>query len=349
MKKKCFILMVLACVMAFFFAGCASEAELDSTENQNPHKETERTEVVEQGYEIHLTKISPMIQEIASEDVITAAKTVIEAFLRYENNAVIEVSGNTQRFMNDMSYIIHCTCPMFGAFTDFNEMTAYDASTGTVSWNFFVDETEFNSRLQAFYDVTETYLSNVNPTDSESMRAMLLYYAVIDDLNYDYDLIGDNYDKLSKEEANLKSSPYCVLVEKSGICTNIAQAYMFLCTQADIPCGTVLHTGGSGMHMWNTVQVDGKYYYCDPTWDANASLKHFGITAADRASWAGEYSASEGTMLFVTIPEKYEVTDTRFEVLRGKLPVEISQLKVDKELQTITFVGYEYEYVFECK
>ena len=181
------------------------------------------------------------------------------------------------------------------------------------------------------------------------MRAMLLYYAVIDDLIYDYDLLGDNFEKLSEEEANLKSSPYYVLVEKSGICTNIAQAYMFLCTQADIVCGTVLHTGGSAMHMWNIVQIDGKYYYCDPTWDANTSLKYFGITAADRASWAGEYSAEEGTMLSVKKKEKYEVADSRFEILRGKLPVEISEVKVDKELQNITFVGYEYEYVFECR
>lgn len=311
--------------------------------------DAEDTEDVEAVYEVDLTKISPMIQELAKEDVIAAAKTVIEAFLQYEDSATIKVSGNSQRFMNDMAYVIHCTCPMFGAFTDFNEMTSYDASTGRISWEFFIDESEFYNKLRGFYDVTEIYLSNVSTTDSEAMRAMLLYYAVIDDLNYDYDLIGDSYEKLSKEEANLKTSPYYVLVEKSGICTNIAQAYMFLCTQADIACGTVLHSGGSGMHMWNTVQVDGKYYYCDPTWDANTSMKYFGITAADRASWAGEYSASEGTMLSVTIPEKYEVTDSRFEVLRGKLPVEISEIKIDKTLQTITFAGYEYEFVFECE
>ena len=309
----------------------------------------EHTEVVGNSFEIDLTKISPMIQENVSEEVVVAAKNVIEAFLRYENKVSIEVSGNKQRFMNDMAYVIHCTCPMFGAFTDFNEMTAYDTASGTVSWSYFLKESELNSKVQAFYDITNSYLSKVSTTDSEAMRAMLLYYAVIDDLNYDYDLIGDSFDKLSKEEANLKSSPYYVLVEKSGICTNMSQAYMFLCTQADIACGTVLHTGGSGMHMWNIVQIDGKYYYCDPTWDANASLKYFGITAADRASWAGEYSSSEGTMLSVTIPEKYEIADSRFEVLRGKLPVEISELKVDKEQQIITFVGYEYEYVFECK
>lgn len=320
-------------VRVFFIEG------MESTEHEN-------TEDLETAFDIDLTKVSPMIKAHASNEVVAASKTVIETFLRYENSAAIEISGNSQRFLKDMAYVIHCTCPMFGAFTDFNEMTSYDAASGTVSWNFFVEKAEFNSRLQDFYDVTEKYLSNVKKTDSEAMRAMLLYYAVIDDLEYDYGLLGDNFEKLSKEEANLKSSPYYVLVEKSGICTNIAQAYMFLCTQEDIACGTVLHTGGSGMHMWNIVQLDGKYYYCDPTWDASTSLKYFGITAADRASWAGEYSAEEGSMLSVTIPEIYDVSDTRFETLRGKLPIEISEIRVDRELQTIAFVGYEYEYVY---
>ena len=180
------------------------------------------------------------------------------------------------------------------------------------------------------------------------MRAMLLYYALIDDLDYDYDLLGENFEKLSTREANLRSSPCYTLVKKRGICTSIAQAYMFLCTQADIACGTVLHTGGSGMHMWNIVQIDGKFYYCDPTWDANTSLKYFGITADDRATWAGGYSADDGTMLSVTIPEKYQITDSRFEVLRDKLPLEISHVMANKEAQTIAFVGYEYEYIFEC-
>ena len=349
-----FLLIIICCVIAILLMCCRPESAAENTDNQNSQDITEaptngNTEDDDAVFHIDLTKISPMIQENANEDVIAAAKAVIEGFLRYENRVEIKVSGNRQRFLNDMAYIIHCTCPMFGAFTDFNEMSSYDSASGTVSWNFYVEKAEFDRKLQDFYDVTNTYLSNIKVTDSEAMRAMLLYYAVIDDLNYDYDLIGENYEKLSKEEASLKSSPYYVLVEKSGICTNMAQAYMFLCTQADIACGTVLHTGGSGMHMWNIVRIDGKFYYCDPTWDANTSLKYFGITAADRASWAGEYSADGGTMLSVNVPEKYEVSDSRFEALRGKLPIEISEVKADKELQTITFVGYEYEYIFECK
>ena len=299
-------------------------------------------------FDVDLTKISPIILENADESIITAATSVIEAFLQYENSVAIEVSGNSQRFMNDMAYVVNCTCPMFGAFTDFNDTTAYDPQARTVSWNYCVEKDEFDLKIEAFYDTVSTYLSKINYTDTETMRALVLYYAMINDLDYNYDLVGDNFEKLNKEEANLKSSPYYVLTEKSGICTNIAQAYMFLCTQADISCGTVLHTGGSAIHMWNIIMLDGQYYYCDPTWDANSSPKHFGITAADRESWAGGYSSEDGTMLSVTIPEKYQVSDSRFDVLRDKLPVETSEINIDQTTQTITFIGYEYEYVFNC-
>lgn len=348
------LLAAICCAIVISSVACRPETALNSTEDQNPQSVTEtaaneNTAENEDAFQIDLTKVSPMIRDNVSEEVVAAAERVIEGFLRYESSAPIEVSGNSQRFLNDMAYVIHCTCPVFGAVTDFNEMSAYDEASGIVFWEFLVEKAEFDRYLQAFYDVTKAYLSNIKPSDSEAMRAMLLYYAVIDDLSYDHDLIGENFGKLSKEEANLKSSPYYVLAEKSGICTNIAQAYMFLCTQADITCGTVLHMGGSGIHMWNIVQIDDKFYYCDPTWDANASLQYFGITAADRASWAGGYSEREGTMLSATIPEKYEVSDSRFEVLRDKLPVEISEIKVNKDLQTITFVGYDYECVFECE
>jgi len=295
------------------------------------------------------TKISELIAENTGSEVVIAAQRVIEAFLQYETETTIAVSGNQDRFLTDMTYVIHCTCPIFEAFTDFSELTAYDAESGRVCWEFYVDRETFDAKKREFYEKTETYLSAVSKTDSEAMRAMLLYYAVIDDLSYDYDLVGENFETLSREEARMRSSSYSVLAGKSGICTNIAQAYMFLCTQADIACGTVLHQGGEGMHMWNIVKIDGRYYYCDPTWDANASMKHFGLTAADRADWAGGYSQEEGSMLSAVIPEKYEVSDNRFEALRPKLPVEMSDIRADKSTQTLTFVGYEYECSFACR
>ena len=79
-------------------------------------------------YSVDFTKVSPMIQENVSQDVVVAAKKV--------------------------------------------------------SWEFFVEESEFESKQKVFYDVVETYLSKINSTDSDSMCAMLLYYTVIDDLKH---------------------------------------------------------------------------------------------------------------------------------------------------------------------
>ncbi len=348
MKKNSLFFGVLCCLLALALLGCAGEPKPEATETQPLPTQAPTTEPPRALFQPDLTKVSPMILENANADVVTAAKGVIEAFLRYETSAAIAVSGNAQRFMNDMAYVIQCTCPIFSAFADLNEMSGYDPDTGRVAWEFYVEKDVFEKKVSAFYTTVEDYLAAVEQTDSDAMRAMLLYYAVIDDLNYDYGLIGDNYATLSRKEAALRESAYYVLAEKSGICTNIAQAYLFLCTQAEIPCGTVLHMGGEGMHMWNVVALDGKYYYCDPTWDANSSLQHFGLTAADRAGWAGGYSDLEGTMLGVTIPEKYDIADLRFQTLREKLPVEISQIRPDKAQQTITFEGYEYEYTFAC-
>lgn len=354
MKKNLFV-GVLCGMLILALMGCAHGPEPETAQTQPPSTQAPTlaptqapTEPPRVLFQPDLTKVSPMILENAEADVVTAAKRVIEAFLRYETSAAITVSGNTQRFLNDMAYVIHCTCPLFSAFADLNELTGYDPDTGTVSWAFYAEKDVFESKVSAFYATVEDYLAAVEQTDSEAMRAMLLYYGVIENLNYDYGLTGDQYAALSREEAALRESAYYVLAEKSGICTNIAQAYLFLCTQAEIPCGTVLHMGGEGMHMWNVVALDGKYYYCDPTWDANSSLKHFGLTAADRAGWAGGYSDQEGTMLGITIPEKYDIADLRFQTLREKLPVEISQVRPDKAMQTITFEGYEYEYTFAC-
>lgn len=297
---------------------------------------------------VDFTKISPMIEENVNADVIVAAQKVIEAFLNYEESVEIEVSGDVHRFVNDMGYVINCKCPLFSAFADFDEMTAYDAETGTVSWSFYVSEDMLNEEIERFEQTTEEMLSVVEENDEESMKAILLYYALTKDVVYDEEILGANYQNIASDELALRESGYSVIVNKSGICTNIAQALMYLYTQAGLECGTVLHTGGAGMHMWCVVKIDGEYYYCDPTWDIGGGFRYFGITALDRSEWAGGYSEDDGTMLSIVVPNKYEISDMRFEELRDKVPVEITTIETDKENQTITFNGYDYQYTFDC-
>ncbi len=339
---------LLICVIA---GGCSADisgpAETDVNKHSSVSEQIETTKT-NNNYRVDYLKISPMIKDNVGKDVTDAAMSVIKAFLNYENSAEIVISSDKYRFLNDMGYVINCTCPLFSAFADYNEMTAYNEETGRVTWDFFVSQDEFQKAVADFTQTAEEYLSVIDKNDSEAMKAILLYYEMIRNAGYDYEILGDAYETMDKAEYNLRESSYNVLVNKTGICTNLTQALMFLYTQADLTSGTVLHQGGSGAHMWSVAEIDGKYYYCDPTWDVGDGPKTFGITADDRSSWAGGYAKAEGTMLSVVIDEKYAIDDDRFLILRQKLPVEITDIKIDKTEQTITFVGYDYEYTFCC-
>ena len=335
------IFIILVCVM---FTGCSTTTSSEPKEN-NKKEQIEATDT----YEVDYLKISPMIVDNVEKNVVDAALHVMEAFLNYENTASISISGNQTRFLNDMGYVINCTCPLFCALTDYNEMTSYDAENEVVSWEFFVTQDEFQKTVTEFTKTVEEYLSVVDKKDSDSMKAILLYCKLVENASYDYEILGDAYETMNQTEYCMRESSYHVLVNKKGICTNLSQALMFLYTQADLTSGTVLHQGGTGAHMWSIVKIDDKYYYCDPTWDVGASPKTFGITSDDRSSWAGEYAKGEGTMLSAIVDQKYEINDGRFSTLRQKTPVEITEIKVNKDEQTITFVGYDYEYTFDCK
>ena len=339
---------ILICVMTGCCSADISEPAESDMNKQTVNSEQTETTLINDNYEVDYLKISPMIEDNVGKDVTDAALSVIRAFLNYETSAEIVISSDKSRFLNDMGYVIDCTCPLFSAFTDYNEMTSYNEENGRVTWDFFVSRDEFQKAVSDFTQTAEEYLSVIDKNDSEAMKAILLYYTMICDASYDYEILGDAYETMDKARYNLRESSYNVLVNKSGICTNLTQALMFLYTQADLTSGTVLHHGGSGSHMWSVVKIDGKYYYCDPTWDVGDGPKTFGITAEDRSSWAGGYAKKEGTMLSAVIDEKYAIDDVRFSILRQKLPAEITDIKIDKTKQTITFVGYDYEYTFCC-
>ncbi len=312
-----------------------------------PHCSGEPT-VSDQNYTLDYSKLSPMLTEIFPSDCTDTALAVIDAFLNYENSVSAPDGYNTHLLMNTVGYIVNCACPPFSAFTDFNEVRSYDAASRTIRWNYTVSKEEHQKLLADFEDTVNSYLSEIRVSDSEATKALLLYMSLIEDGVYDYGLIGDGYADLSEAEYNLRSSSYYSLTEKSGICFGFTQALVFLYAQADLESAMVSHFGGEGAHTWPIMKLDGKYYYCDPTWDLDGSPRHFGITAADRASWSGGYEPDGAKILNLVVTERYDVSDLRFEELRSRLPVEISSIDIDRTLQTITFFGYEYQYTFSA-
>ncbi len=65
---------------------------------------------------------------------------------------------------------------------------------------------------------------------------------------------------------------YGALCSKKAVCEGYAKAFWLLCQLSDIPClpacGMAVDKDGvSQLHMWNKVQLDGKWYNVDCTWD----------------------------------------------------------------------------------
>lgn len=53
----------------------------------------------------------------------------------------------------------------------------------------------------------------------------------------------------------------------SPVCEGYAKAFQLLCHRIGVPCVTVSGSANGGGHMWTAVQLDGTWYFCDPTFD----------------------------------------------------------------------------------
>lgn len=78
----------------------------------------------------------------------------------------------------------------------------------------------------------------------------------------------------SNEDAESNDLPWspvgALLEEYSPVCEGYAKALQLLCRRSGVECLTISGIAGGG-HMWTAVQLDGAWYFCDPTFDDQGS------------------------------------------------------------------------------
>ncbi len=89
---------------------------------------------------------------------------------------------------------------------------------------------------------------NGNMSDFDKVMAVHDYMA----LNYEYD-------------HTLKNHSITIMTTKTGVCESYARAFYHIMDKLGIDCGFV--TSESMNHAWNIVELDGKWYHIDLTWD----------------------------------------------------------------------------------
>lgn len=84
---------------------------------------------------------------------------------------------------------------------------------------------------------------------------------------------------------------YGVLVDHEAICRGYARAYVVLAQMLGLPCEYSFSE--ALVHAWALVELDGSYYYADPTWDDShyerigfVNHRHFFFNSADERQFS---------------------------------------------------------------
>jgi len=161
--------------------------------------------------------------------------------------------------------------------------------TRDTSRNIYVDS-EFASNIftrneaYAIIKTMERIESRINPSWSETEKAVFIYESLKRNITYDTRLC-DYEDQLIDNHQLRKPSHYVTdstrslrgLVSGESVCAGYAVIYQEMLTRQGIEAyydaGNVpasFNNPKDGGHAWNLVVLDGKKYICDLTWDRNS-------------------------------------------------------------------------------
>lgn len=322
--------LLAALLAAVLLCACGSRP------TQQPNR-PETPEEVPYAFTLDYHRCAPLVEQKIGSDLVAAARLVIDAFLAGETTVTLPEGDYGVNPGNDLGYALNSMCPAFGAVTDYDD-NHFDKAARTVTWFYTKTAEEVREVLDALEQTTIDCMSRLRQGDGETARALLLYHALTEQAAYDYDVFDISDEDLAAY--HFRTSGYAALVLHSGICYSYAQALAFLYTQAGLDCAAVTGDGTAGLHMWLMAAVDGKWYYFDPTWDVGGGWYYFGMTAEDRATWAGEFTG--GALLGQETGQLADLSDTRFSAVNGHWWTDMT---IDRQAGQAVFTEAEGEEV----
>ena len=126
-----------------------------------------------------------------------------------------------------------------------------DENSGEVLRLLIDYEDEAATMEEEYEQEVAAVLKGINPSWSDLEKLLYIHDYIATNCCYDLELE--------------KRSAYDALVGHSAVCTGYALAFEDLVSRVGIEAGYV--TSKALRHAWNIVNLDGKYYYVDVTWD----------------------------------------------------------------------------------
>jgi len=212
--------------------------------------------------------------QLMGNDFATFFVGFVDAFLNYRS----EFECPEKRFAEMLSTVIYYDFPLYSACAETVEYVKhYDSKTGMISIVYKYDEQTHIDMIARFMEAANTLLADTSPDKTDVGNAKSIYHALCTRVTYDYSALT---------EFERKESYYAYL-NNSGVCTTFANAYNQLLNQVGIKTTLAHCTSAETIgHSWSAVTLNGKQYFCDPTYELNydggAGYRFFGMNYADR-------------------------------------------------------------------
>ncbi len=112
------------------------------------------------------------------------------------------------------------------------------------------NKTVINKTIAEIEKATDEVLWHIHGKMSDFDKIMTIHDYMT--LNYEYD-------------QSLKNHSITIMTTKTGVCESYARAFYHVMKKLGINCGYV--TSVPMKHAWNIIELDGKWYHIDLTWD----------------------------------------------------------------------------------
>ncbi len=117
--------------------------------------------------------------------------------------------------------------------------------------------TDFNKKINAI-------LSAIPENTTELERERIIYEYITDTVTYDKPTAAA-YEK-GEDVFSESFTAYGALIKGKAVCEGYVKLLQILCYKLGISV-TPVEGGGNMAHMWAAINIDGKWYMVDPTWD----------------------------------------------------------------------------------
>ena len=288
-------------------------AETSSAEAPTEESTPSETVPVQESFSVNYYRTPDILRKVAGDIVLVDAYNLIDAFLAGKTTVnIISPEEEASRIL----YVADTLCPLLKAFSDVSEESCRD---GAFSWNFYAGKVEMSIvRAEFEAQVTEYIAPILSGGYTETERAMLLYHAYTKPASYNYTIISGAFQAYTEAEQHRIHSAYAGIMDHSGVCHDLAGGMTFLFIQAGFNAGRVSVFREKSEHSWTLIELDGRFTFCDATWDVGGYFSFFGNSVRERGTErGGRYRAEEMNLYDLNAPEHFDIVDPGFEQLQN--------------------------------